>query len=118
MAAPWLQDLPTLLASLGVVPAARPPRDQRVPTDALGAGPLELDDELAQELRMPLVLVRLEQLVRLLVREQIEDQGAQRRRGPDLFVEDAGVAGRGDRVGRFAEPRDAAQDVVVERRRE
>lgn len=116
VATPRLQHLPALLASLGVVPAARPPRHQRVPADTFGPGPLELDDELAKELGVPFVFVGFEEFVRLLVCEQIKDQGAQGRRGADLFVEDACVAGGGDRVGRFAEPCDAAQDVVIQRR--
>ena len=41
--------------------------------DALGSRPLQLDDQLAQELSVPLVLVRLEQFVRLLVCKKVED---------------------------------------------
>lgn len=41
--------------------------------DALGSWSLQLDDQLAQELSVPLVLVRLEQFVRLLVCKKVED---------------------------------------------
>lgn len=89
-----------------------------MPRDAFGSGPLEFDDELAQEAGVPLVLVRLEQLIGLLVREEVEDQRAQGRGRADVLVQDARVGWRGDGVGRFAEPRDATQDVVAEGRRE
>lgn len=54
--------------------------------DALGAWPLHFDDELAQELRMPLVFVRFEEFVRLLVREEVKDQGLERGGRADLLV--------------------------------
>ena len=82
--------------------------------DALGSRPLQLDDQLAQELSVPLVFVRLEQLVRLLVSEEIEDQGPQRRGRTNLLVKNARVAGRGNGVRRFAEPCDTAQDVIAQ----
>lgn len=113
-----LQHLPAPLASLATAIAARPPGDERMPRDAFGSGPLEFDDELAQEAGVPLVLVRLEQLIGLLVREEVEDQRAQGRGRADVLVQDARVGWRGDGVGRFAEPRDATQDVVAEGRRE
>lgn len=113
-----LQNLPTAFAAFGRIPAARPPRHERVPTETLRPGPFEFDHELAEKFGVPLVFVRFEQLVGLLVGEEVEDERAQGRRGADLLVEDARVAGRGDGIGRFAEARDAAQDVVAQRRGE
>lgn len=65
---------------------------------------------------MPFVFVRFEQFVGLFVGEEVEDQGAQRRRRADLLVQDASVAGSGDGIGCFAEPRDGAEDVVAQGR--
>lgn len=76
--------------------------------EALGSWPLQLDDQLAQEFSVPLVLVRLEQFVRLLVCEEVEDQSSQRCRRANLLVQNACVAGRGNGVRGLAEPCDAA----------
>ena len=86
MADPRLENLPTALAALCRIPTARPPGHQRVSADALGAWPLQLDDELSQELRMPLVFVRFEEFVRLLVRKEVKDQGLERGGRADLLV--------------------------------
>ena len=70
----WLQHLPTSLASLRRTIAARPPRNEGVTANAFGSGTLEFDDELAEELGVPFVFVRFEQLVGLFVGEEVEDQ--------------------------------------------
>lgn len=63
---------------------------------------------------MPLVFVRLEKFVRLLVGEEVEDQRSERRRGANLFVQYARVAGRGNGVRCLAEPCDTVEDVVAQ----
>lgn len=60
MTDPWLENLSTALAALRRVPTARPPGYQRVSADAFSSWPLQLDDQLAQKLSVPLVFVRLE----------------------------------------------------------
>ena len=82
--------------------------------DTLRPRPLKLDHQLSQELRVPLVFVRLEQFIRLFVREEVEDQRPQRGRGADLLVQYARVAGRRDGVSRFAKSCNAAQDVIAQ----
>lgn len=86
--------------------------------DGFGAGPFELDAQLAQEFGVPFVFVRFEQAVSLLVGEQVEDEGADWRVVADGVVEDPRVGGRGDGVGTFRQPREVGEDVVAERRGE
>lgn len=73
MTHPRLQHLPTPLASARAPITARPPSNEGMPRHPLWTRSFEFDDELAEEFRVPFVLVRFEQLVRFLVREEVED---------------------------------------------
>jgi len=73
-----------------------PPLAQLVSLQRLAAGPFTAHPALAHEARVPLVVVRLEEFVRFLVREEVENQCADRRRGADAVVEDVRVGWRGD----------------------
>ena len=115
-----LQHLPTNLAGLTIRVVGRTPGVQVrfVPRDGLRTGTLEFDAQLAQEAGMPFIPVRLEETVRLLVRKEVEDQGAQGHVVADAVVEDPGVAGRGNGVGRLTQARDGAEHVVAQGRGE
>ena len=113
---PRLQHLPTNLTRLATTPIRRPPRVQIrvVPLDALRAGRLELDAQLAEESGVPLIAVRTEEFVCFLVGEEVEDEGAEGDAVADRVVEDPGVGRGGHGVGGFAEAGDGREDVVGE----
>ena len=87
-----------------------------MPLDGFRSRPLEFDAELAEEFRVPLVLVRFEEAVGLFVGEEVEDEGADGRVVADAVEEDPGVRGRGDGVGALGEAGDGGEDVVAELR--
>lgn len=91
------------------------PGDEVVAAEALQLGPLDADDELAQELRVPLVRVRGQQHVRLLEGEQVDDELAQQRRVADLVVQRDRVAGRGHAVALLGQRRHPVDDGVAQR---
>ena len=72
------QSLLAPFTRLARAPAPRSPCHEVVTLHRFGPRALELHHELAQEFRMPVVFVRLEKLVGLLVGEEIQDERAQR----------------------------------------
>lgn len=109
-----LEEVPAGLTGLCGLPGGGAPGDEGVPVEALWAGALELDDEVAEEARVPVVLVALEQLVRLLVCKEVEREPPHRRRVADPVVQDPRVAGRRHRVCQLRQPRHRVQDVVAQ----
>lgn len=87
-----LQDLLAHIARLAQTPAHRLPRPQLVPQDRRVARALQLDYQIAQEARMPLVLVVCEQIVRLFECEEVQHEPSQRRRVADRLIQHVRVA--------------------------
>lgn len=111
---PRLQHTAAVITTTRSVPRIGAPHAQTVPQQRLGAGPLEQHAQLAQERRVPAVRVALDEAVRLLEREQVQHQIAQRRRVSDSAVEDARVAGREHRVCAVREVSDQIYDGVAQ----
>lgn len=95
---PRLQHDSTVLTRARRVPRQRQEGPQPVSLHGLLARLLQPDAEVAQELGVPLVRVRGEELVCLLEGEEVEDELSDARVLFDLVVEDPGVARGEDRV--------------------
>ena len=110
----------TDVTTAGHGPRLRRPNDETtVAFEGFGAGTFELDDQIAEEVRMPVVAVGGEEAVGFLVGEEIEDQGVQGCRVTLVVgVENPRVRGRGDGVCDFRQACDGRENVVAERRRE
>ena len=92
----------------------RAPPNHGVAGQRLPLGPLQLHDQVPQEARMPLVLVRLEEVVGPIEREQVQDQPPDGRPVRDAVVQDPGVGRGGHRVGLLGEVGDAIADGVAQ----
>lgn len=110
-----LHDVPAGPTGTRAGPARGLPGHEVVATEALQLRPLDADDELAQELRVPLVRVAGQQHVRLLEREQVDHELAQQRRVTDFVVQRDRVAGRRHRVAFLGQGRHAVDHGVAER---
>ncbi|KAL9095484.1 MAG: hypothetical protein Q9165_002355 [Trypethelium subeluteriae] len=86
-----------------------------MPRHRLPLRPLQQHDQRLQEQRMPLILMGLQQIVRLLKREQVRHEAAHRRALADALAQDPGVRRGRHGVGGLGEVADAVAHVVAQR---